>query len=101
MNVKRFLCKTANVVPTVVPRIVIKLERKFGFYIVTARLNGYFSESSNTTECRYPRSSLGKSRLSSKNIKNEKKDNNRAARRRLRVLPEWLKEFTDDLDDTA
>ena len=32
--------------------------------------------------------------------KNQKKGNIQATRRRLRDLPEWLEEFTDDLEDT-
>ena len=84
-------------------RIVFKLELKFVFHIVPAGLIEYFSESGKITMWRYPRSSIGKPRRSSPKSKTnmKKKGNNQATRSRLRDLPEWLEEFTDNLEDAA
>ena len=83
------------------PRIVKKLERKFVLHIVPAGLFECFSESSKTTKWRYPRSQASRNRPSSppQTKKYKKKDHREAAGNRLRDLPEWLEEFTDNLED--
>ena len=83
------------------PRIVIKLERKFVFHIVTTGLIGYFFESSNFTKWPYTRSSIGRPRRSYKiKDENKKKGNNHATSNRLRDLSESSEEFTENLADT-
>ena len=84
------------------PRIVVKLQRKFVFYIVPAGLIGYLSESSKITKWRYLLSSVGRPRRSFK-IQTQKIKMRSTIKQqgdRLRDHLEWLEEFTDNLEDT-
>ena len=101
-NGKRILCNTENVVPVVVPGLSS-------------------SSSASSSSASFPQDSSSSSpspakfrsddthdqasgdRLrSSKNQKTtiENEDNNQGTRDRLRNLPDWLEEFTDNLEDT-
>ena len=55
------------------------------------------SESSKTAKWQYPRSTIGKPRRPSHQ---KKKGNRQAPMSRLRDLPEWSEEFTENLEDT-
>ena len=81
------------------PGFFVKLQRKSVFYNVPAGLIEYVSESRKITKRRYLLSSVGRPRRSSPN-QIKQKMRTLVTGDRLRDLPEWLEEFTDNLEDT-
>ena len=101
MNGKRFLCKTAIVVPTVVPGLSSSSSASSASTPLPQDSTGIFPSPAIQRSVDTHAQASGNRGDPPRIKKNEKTDNNRAARSRLRVLTEWLEEFTDNLDDTA
>ena len=92
---KRSLCNTEKFCSCCCPRIVLNLERRFVFHIVTAELIENLSDCDVAIVTLKHRET--KAILPKKNIK---KDNIQVTIHRLRDLPEWSEEFTDSPEDT-
>ena len=78
--------------------IVVKFWYQIFFYIATAGFIKCFFESRTTAKWRA--STRRPARFKKKHNKNKKESNNQATGDRLRDLPGWLQEFTDNIEDT-
>ena len=80
------------------PRIVVKFWCQLVFYIATAGLIKYIFKSSNRATCRSGTRKLA--RYTKKPTKRKRGTTGGASGNRLRDLPYWLQEFTENLEDT-
>ena len=74
----------------------LKLERKFVFYLPQDSCRPATQRSDDT----HSEASRNRGDPTKTKNKNKNKDNNQATSNRLRDLPEWLEEFTENLEDT-
>ena len=98
-NGREFFCKTKNFVPLVVPGLSSSSGTRSSS---TSPPQDSSSASSNPELQRSDEQAPGDWRDSTKSQnKNKKESNNQATGDRLRDLPGWLEEFTDNLEDTG
>ena len=95
---KKILCKTENFLHFVVLGLSSKFWCQLVFYIATAGLIKYIFKSSNRATCRWGTRKLA--RYTKNPTKRKKGTTDGASGNRLRDIPDWLQEFTENLEDT-
>ena len=97
-NGKIILCNTENIVPVVVQCLQARAQVRLPHFIPQDSSNTSPSPARLRSDDAHAQASGD--RDDRPKTKNEKEDNTQATRSRLRDLPEWLTEFTDNLEDT-